>query len=358
MGFGIGFQKGVTTGIPQGLQMFLSNKKTEASALKEQEKKKLKLKQRNDEVVAQSELLGVDFIINEDTREYTLDVEEDIDLSGIPQSQRLKFLPETGGEFQSIFKQMEKEAEPEDFFVNKRVGMNAEGEGAVFAVDNNPESETFGSEIEIGKAPNYQFRTKDETFFDGVIEFEGQKIGIEGKRSKLIQYENGKFDIIQGVSDIKESKSIEKQGFESKMSKVMQDKTKALERYEDALDSGADERILETKRERINSDLNRVAWDSYELGTEEAKAYMKELYEEGRHTINKGFEGMPDTRLDYFQRKHAEVIAQVGRGEWSFEDETAIFQFLRAKYESFVVSVDPIKDANEFILDIPEFQMK
>ena len=364
MGFGLQFQKSVEKGIPQGLQLFLSNKKMEATAQREQEKRKEKLKAENDKVIAQSNVLGVDFLVDPDTRVHSLDIPEDFEVPEISQADRLKFLPETGTQFQSILKGLEQ---PKDFFVNKRKGMNTEGEGAVFAIDTNPESENYGNEVEIGKAPDYQFKISDETYFDGEIDFEGQKIGVKGKRSKLIQYENGKFDIIQGVSDIKgdgTDKPIEAVKFESSLAKIMVDKQKALERYDTYIKKGVgdkgfgNERARDLKRQRINADLNRVAWDMVELGSDEAQEYMSELYEEGRHTINQGFEGMPDSRKDYYERKLAEVMAQNERGEWGHEDFTSILQFMQAKYRDYVVSQDPTQDSLEFTFDIPEFQLK
>ncbi len=362
MGFGLQFQRGVEKGIPQGLQIFLSNKKLEATAQREQEKKKEKMIAKDREVTAQANILGVDAIRNPDTQELEYDIPADIDFSGISQVDRLKFLPDVGSEFQRIFTQLEKEAEPKDTFVNKRSEMDREtGKGIVTGIDKDPESPTFGDRIKIGNDPNYKFKTTDETFFEGEIEFEGQKIGIKGKRSKLIQYENGKFDIIQGISDIKgdgTDKPIETLKFESQVAKINVDKQKALERVENYQKKGVSERGRDFKRQRINADLNRAAWDYASLGSDEAQEYINELFVEGQNTINKGFVGLPDSRKDYYQRKEAEILAQNERGEWGHSDLTAILQFLQAKYRDYVVSEDAVQDDDELKFDLPELQLK
>lgn len=361
MGFGLQFQEGVKKGIPQGLQAFFTSKKLEATAQREQDKKREKLKQANDQTLAMSNMIGVETVVDPDTKERSLDLPEDFELPEVSEADRLKFLPDVGADFRKVFADLEKEAEPEDFFVNKRSEMDKEtGEGIVTGID-----KRSGDRVKIGDDPNYQPKTKDETYFDGIIDFEGQQIGVKGKRSKLIQYENGDFDIIQGISDIKgdgTDKPIEQVKFESQVAKINVNKQKALERYDNYIKQGVGEkgfgntRARDFKRQRINADLNRAAWDYAALGSDEAQQYIDELFTEGQNTINKGFVGMPDSRKDYYQRKEAEIIAQNERGEWGHPDLTAILQFMQAKYRDYVVSEDATQDNDELNFDLPELR--
>lgn len=367
MGFGLGFQKGFGRGVPLGVQSFLVGKKIKADTEGDLEKQRqLKIKKDSQTTMA-GELFGVETKRDEVTGELKLDIPEDFQLGEVTEAQRLEFLPQVGGEFQKIFRELDKETQPKDFFINKKSEMDIQTkQGIVTGIDTNPESETFGDRIKIGDDPNYKPKKTDETIFEGIIDIEGRKIGQKGKRTKIMTYEDGSFTI-QDVGDIKgkdgSSKPIETVMFETNLAEIGVKKAQALEKYSDYIKKGVgkkgfgNEQARDLKRQRINADLNKVAWDYLELGSDKAQQYGHDILTESKILVNTqiGSVNNVDRRM-FYDQKLLEVLDDAEREEWSHQDLTAVLQFIQAKYKNYIKSQEPAVDEDELKFDLPELQ--
>lgn len=361
MSFGLGFQKGVEKGVPLGVRNYQVDKTIRANQEKEEQKRREALAKKDAQTTAMGNLLGVDTKVDPDTKERSLDVPEDFQFKGSTDAQKLEFLPDVGNEFQEVFRQLEKEATPKDFYVNKRSEMSKEtGEGVVTAID-----KRSGDRVEIGKDENYKYKKTGTTVIEGVIDLEGEKVGQKGKRTKITTFENGTFDIME-VGNIKgdgTDKPIETVLFEAELSELGTKKEKATGRRNTYIQKGinkkgfGDVRARDAFRDGINAELNAVAWQYAELASDEGQRFIKETFDEGKNVINKQIGGLPVIdREIFYKQKLSEVMDEYKRGNWGYEDFTAIVQFLDAKYKSFLKSEDPVKDEDELSFDLPELK--
>jgi hypothetical protein len=371
MPFGLGFEKGFTKGVPLGVRNYQVDKSIRANQEKEEEKRRQKIIEQDNRTTAMGKLIGIETRRNKETNELELDVPEDFQFKGeeITDAQKLQFLPEVGNEFQEVFRQLEKEATPEDFYINKRRQYDPKtGKGMVVGID-----KRTGNVEKIGEDPFYVPKKTGTTVIEGVIDFEGTQIGQKGKRTQLTTYEDGTFDVIEkgNIKGDGTDKPIETVLFEAELSELGTKKEKAIGRRNTYIQKGinkkgfGDVQAREAFRDGINAELNEVAWQYAELASDEGQQYIKEIFDEGKNIINKKINGNGDNPLRgfpivnrdaFYRQKLEEVTEDYKRGKWGYEDFTAIVQFLDAKYKSFLQSEDPVKDEDELFFDLPELQ--
>ena len=215
----------------------------------------------------------------------------------------------------------------------------------------------------IRELPNYKPKpiTGGSYIVYGTADLQGETIGIKGRRSRVVELDDGTFKIsdLGVIPSGAKSDSAEKELLEFQISMAdFQNTADALanrrQQYltKDFSDIGG-EASREDYRVGYNSSMNELALRTANLGSDEAKAESIRIWNEGLNIVGGQDGGKIRTniaRSDYFDIMRDEVLANInpsnvtGDGKWSYQDAQSIIKFLEYKYENYLPRADTEAD--------------
>jgi hypothetical protein len=262
-------------------------------------------------------------------------------------------------EGRTAYKEFVKREDPSlsDSYFGVKEQMHPDGTGGgLYGYD-----KKTGEQVLIQDNPNYQFKPKTggSYIIYGTADLNGKDIGKTGRRTRVVEMENGTFklqDMGKIPSGSKGTKDeLEKLEFEVKMS-GFQSNADNLKRRRDTYNTKqweGGESSREDFRVGYNSQMNHYAMESLNLGSDLAKEYGMKIYNDAKEMIRHMDEGAIATHGDilsnmerntFFDVYKDEILDNVhtnrelksGDGKWSYQDAQALIKFIEFKFENYL----------------------
>jgi hypothetical protein len=203
----------------------------------------------------------------------------------------------------------------------------------------------------ISDNPNYQPKpiTNGSYVIYGTAKIGDETVGLTGRRTRVVELDNGKFKL-QDLGKIpsgskgtrKEKDDLE---FEIAMSDYQNSADGIANRREQYLSKDFSKVGGETSREdyRVgyNSAMNELALRTLNLGSKEARDEGMRIFNESQTMVanmNSGAIALSNVdRQNFYDAKKDEILSNMKpSGKWSFRDAQAIIKFLEFKYDRYL----------------------
>lgn len=217
----------------------------------------------------------------------------------------------------------------------------------------------------IQELPNYIPKpiTGGSYIIYGTADLQGENIGIKGRRTRVVELDDGTYKLSDLGVIPRGSKGTDKEKtqleFEISMADYQNSADGLANRKQQYLTKDFSDVGGETSREDYrtgyNSAMSELALRVVKLGSPEAQSEALRIWNQGQTMIRGGgltgaISGTDMTREDYFDAMKDEVLSNMKpSGDWDYKDAQSIIKFLEFKYDRYLSKAD--SDVDEDLLE-------